>query len=57
LLPEAIGVLRELLRASEAPPQARISAARVVLDHAARSWNLSKELEPYDERWLDENGS
>jgi hypothetical protein len=47
LIPEAVGVLRELLRDSEAPPRARISAARVVLDHAARSRDLSKEVEAY----------
>jgi hypothetical protein len=46
VVPEAVGTLREILSDPQLPAQVRISAARVVLDHAARSWPLSKEVEP-----------
>ena len=46
LVPEAVDTLRELLRDQELTPQVRISAARVILDHAARSWDLSQKVAP-----------
>jgi hypothetical protein len=46
LVPEAVRTLRELLRDGELSPQARINAARVILDHAARSWDLSQKVAP-----------
>jgi hypothetical protein len=46
LVPEAVNTLRELLRDRELAPQARITAARVILDHAARSWDLSQKVAP-----------
>jgi hypothetical protein len=41
-----VDTLRELLRDRQLAPQARITAARVILDHAARSWDLSQKVAP-----------
>jgi hypothetical protein len=46
LVPEAVDTLRELLRDRQLAPPARITAARVILDHAARSWDLSQKVAP-----------
>jgi len=46
LVPAAVEMLRAIVSDPSVPPQARIAAARVILDHAARSWDLSQQVEP-----------
>ena len=46
LVPLATDTLRAILGDAQVPPQARIAAARVILDQATRSWDLSQKVEP-----------